>query len=78
MKKWKKRLTFFHFYHNIFIKICYVCIVSVTKIGEMPAEMQSKGRWDSLLPYWGQIIAIQYYRVFDTLSNKRNFDACIF
>ena len=44
----------------------------------MPAEMRSKGRWDSLLPYWGQIIAIQYYRVFDTLSNKRNSDACIF
>lgn len=40
-------------------------------IGEMPAEKQSKGRWDSLLPDWGQIITIEYYRVNDTLSKKR-------
>ena len=37
----------------------------------MPAEKQSKGRWDSLLPDWGQIITIEYYRVNDTLSKKR-------
>ena len=45
---------------------CFLIVIIV--YGEMPAEMQSKGRWDGLLPYWGQIIAIQYYRVFDTPS----------
>lgn len=33
--------------------------------------MQSKGRRDSLLPTWGQIISIEfYYRVIDTLSRE--------
>ena len=36
----------------------------------MPAEKQSKGRRDSLLPDWGQIITIEYYRVNDTLSKR--------
>ena len=30
--------------------------------------MQSKSRRDSILPDWGQIIAIEHYRVDDTLS----------
>lgn len=47
-------------------------------IGEMPAEKQSKGRWDSLLPDWGQIITIEYYRVNDTLSKKRVLLAPVF
>lgn len=49
----------------------------IISIGEMPAEKQSKGRWDSLLPDWGQIIAIEYYRVNDTLSEKSIMGACI-
>lgn len=43
-------------------------------IGEMPAEKQSKSRWDSLLPDWGQIITIEYYRVNDTLSKKEYYE----
>ena len=47
-------------------------------IGEMPAEKQSKGRWDSLLPDWGQIITIEYYRVNDTLSKKESARASVY
>lgn len=46
-------------------------------IGEMPAEKQSKGRRDSLLPNWGQIIAIEYYRENDTLSRKEYVSVCV-
>lgn len=46
-------------------------------IGEKPAEKQSKGRRDSLLPDWGQIITIEYYRVDDTLSKKSIVSVCI-
>lgn len=52
--------------------ICFILI-----IGEMPAEKQSKGRRDSLLPDWGQIITLEYYRVDDTLSQKSVLSACI-
>lgn len=31
-------------------------------LGEMPVEMQSISRRDSLLPYWGQIITIEHHR----------------
>lgn len=40
-------------------------------------EKQSKGRRDSLLPDWGQIITIEYYRVSDTLS-KRMYCECLY
>ena len=43
--------------------------IPTKKYGEKPAEMRSKSRRDSLFTYWGQIITIEYYRVFDTLSN---------
>ena len=46
-------------------------------IGEMPAEKQSKGRRDSLLPNWGQIIAIEYYRENDTLSKEEYVSVCM-
>ena len=32
---------------------------------------RSKDGWDSPFPYWGRIITIAYYRVNDTLSNKK-------
>lgn len=44
----------------------------------MPAGKQSKSRRDSLLPDWGQIITIEYYRMDDTLSREGYRGACIF
>ena len=55
-----------------FEMICFILI-----IGEMPAEKQSKGRRDSLLPNWGRIIAIEYYRENDTLSKEEFVSVCI-
>ena len=49
----------------------------ILRIGEMPAEKQSKGRRDSLPPHWGQIIAIEYYRENDTLSKEEFVSVCI-
>lgn len=69
----KNLLTNKFFCHTIIIQGVVISSVRCDKnctVGEMPAEMQSKSRRDSLLPYWGQIIAIQYYRVFDTLSKR--------
>lgn len=50
----------------------------IINIGEMPAGKQSKSRRDSLLPDWGQIITIEYYRMDDTLSREGYRGACIF
>ncbi len=54
------------------LKMIYFILI----IGEMPAEKQSKGRRDSLLPNWGQIIAIEYYRENDTLSKEEYVSVC--
>lgn len=53
-------------------------IYYIINIGEMPAGKQSKSRRDSLLPDWGQIITIEYYRMDDTLSKEGYRGACIF
>ncbi len=53
-------------------------IYYIINIGEMPAGKQSKSRRDSLLPDWGQIITIEYYRMDDTLSREGYRGACIF